>query len=101
VIEPLEDGYEWGGCKRVTIVSTLQREVIGLRTWSASLDETKYDAALKALRGAAENDIIVRFGSMGSGLKPTSEECKFLSRGLEMLVEPNGSLAIYSYHDPT
>jgi hypothetical protein len=37
VLEPFEEGYEWKGCAKVTIVSTLDRELIGLRTWSASL----------------------------------------------------------------
>jgi hypothetical protein len=99
-IQPLEDGYEWKGCAKVTIVSTLKREVIGLRTWSASLGQDKYDAALAELRDAAEKRTIIRFGSMGSGLKATSNKCKLLSRGLEVLTEHSGATAIFSYHDP-
>jgi hypothetical protein len=100
VFEPLEGGYEWNGCAKVTIVSTLHREIIGLRTWSASLDEGKYEEALAVLREAAEKHATIRFGSMGSGLKPTTDKCKLLSRGFEVLTEPSGSMAIYSYHDP-
>jgi hypothetical protein len=99
-IEPLEESYEWKGCAKVTIVSTLDRELIGLRTWSSSLDQAKYEKALAALREAAEKQSTVRFGSMGTGLKPTSEKCKLLSRGLDLLTEPKGTVAIYSYHDP-
>jgi hypothetical protein len=101
VLEPLEESYEWKGCARVTIVSTLDREIIGLRTWSSSLDEAKYEKSLAALRESAEKQSSIRFGSMGTGLKPTSEKCKLLSRGLELLTEPKGTVAIYSYHDPT
>jgi hypothetical protein len=101
VLEPLEESYEWKGCAKVTIVSTLDRELIGLRTWSSSLDQAKYEKALAALREAAEKQSPVRFGSMGTGLKPTSEKCKLLSRGLELLTEPKGTVAIYSYHDST
>jgi hypothetical protein len=101
VLEPLEDSYEWQGCAKVTIISTLDREVIGLRTWSASLDQAKYEKALAMLRQAAAKHEVIRFGSMGAGLKATSESCKLLSRGVELLVEPNGTLAVYSYHDPT
>jgi hypothetical protein len=101
VLEPLEESYEWKGCATVTIVSTLDRELIGLRTWSSSLDEAKYEQALAALREAAEKQSAIRFGSMGAGLKQTSEKCKLMSRGLELLTEPKGTVAIYSYHDPT
>ena len=100
VLEPVEDSYEWRGCSKVTIVSTLDREVIGLRTWSASLDQSKYEKALAALRDAAAKHKAIRFGSMGTGLKSTSERCKLLSRGLELLLEPKGAVAVYSYHDP-
>jgi hypothetical protein len=101
ILEPLEESYEWKGCAKVTIISTLDRELIGLRTWSSSLDRAEYEKALAALREAAEKQIAIRFGSMGAGLKPTSEKCKLLSRGLELLTEPKGTVAIYSYYDPT
>ena len=100
VIEPLENSRDWAGCPKVTVISTLHRETIGFRTWSASLDQEKYDAALAALRDAAARGATIRLGSMGSGLKPASDKCKLLSRGLEVLKEPSGSVAIYSYHDP-
>jgi hypothetical protein len=101
VLEPLEDSPEWQGCAKVTIVSTLDRELIGLRTWSASLDKAKYEKALAMLRETAAKREVIRFGSMGAGLKAASESCKLLSRGLELFVEPKGTLAVYSYHDPT
>jgi hypothetical protein len=99
VVEPLEDGYEWKGCGRVTITSILDREVNGLRTWSSKVGPKQYQEALAALHEAANAQTPVRLGSMGTGFKPTSEKCSLLSRGLELLTEPSGSLAIYSYHD--
>jgi hypothetical protein len=101
VLEPLEVSYEWKGCAKGTIVSTFDLEIIGLRTWSASLDQDKYEKALAALRGAAVNSSVIRFGSMGTGFKPTSDKCRLLSRGLEVLEEPSGSVAVYSYYGPT
>jgi hypothetical protein len=100
VVEPLEDGYEWKGCGRVTVISSLDREFIGLRTWSSTVGHKQYEEPLSFLRKAASANTPIRLGSMGTGFKPTSDKCKLLSRGLELLTEPNGSLAIYSYHDP-
>ena len=100
VIEPLEVGYQWKGCDRVTVISTYNPEHIGLRTWSRRLDREKHDEALAALRKAADSHIPVRLGSMGTGFNALADKCKFVSRGLELLTEPSGSLAVYSYYDP-
>ena len=60
-----------------------------------------HKAALDVLVAAREKQTSIRFGEMGSGLKKRDRgtSCVWESRGLAVLLEPNGEDALYSFFD--
>ncbi len=56
--------------------------------------------AIQALISAGKEGRPIRFGLMGAGINPIDDDrpCEFESRGLELLEENSGRMAVYSYH---
>jgi hypothetical protein len=89
-------------CALLRVTIRLEREPFWRRTWSREqVTAAKHVEAIEALRQAALTRVIIRFGSMGTGLVPAgSDPCSMRSKGLAVLEEHSGEKGIYSFHDP-
>ena len=99
-LSPVHRGTEWPESCPALVVRVQLPEP---RRWQrrnipAYVDADSFRAALAALRRARREASVVRFGSMGAGLAPDSDEpCSATTHGLAILEEHDGETAIYSF----
>lgn len=99
-LEPLEKVP--GQCETLTVAVDLDPEPPFKRTWSKDIvTRTTHSEALDFLAKASSATAEIRFGRIGAGLAfEEGTPCVARTKGLAVLFEPDGSQAVYAFHDP-